>query len=73
MAISRIVKFEIPKHSENLINIVMDKFDESGISTVDMLQYMLDNDINNCMPPRIWTVPLLIFLVTGILILLIIL
>ena len=47
MAISRIVKFEIPKYLENLIGIVIDKFSESGISTVDMLQYMLDNDINN--------------------------
>lgn len=47
MAISRIVKFEIPKYLENLIGIVIDKFNESGISIVDMLQYMLDNDINN--------------------------
>ena len=47
MEISRIVKFEIPKYLENLIGIVIDKFNESGISTVDMLQYMLDNDINN--------------------------
>ena len=47
MAISRIVKFEITKYLENLIGIVIDKFNESGISTVDMLQYMLDNDINN--------------------------
>ena len=47
MAISRIVKFEIPKYLENLIGIVIDKFNESGISTVDMLQYMLDNDFNN--------------------------
>lgn len=47
MAISRIVKFEIPKYLENLKGIVIDKFNESGISTVDMLQYMLDNDINN--------------------------
>lgn len=47
MAIYRIVKFEIPKYLENLIGIVIDKFNESGISTVDMLQYMLDNDINN--------------------------
>lgn len=47
MAISRIVKFEIPKYLENLIGIVIDKFNESGISTVDMLQYMLDNEINN--------------------------
>lgn len=47
MAISRIVKFEIPKYLENLIGIVIDKFNESGINTVDMLQYMLDNDINN--------------------------
>lgn len=47
MAISRIVKFEIPKYLENLIDIVIDKFNKSGISTVDMLQYMLDNDINN--------------------------
>lgn len=47
MAISRIVKFEIPRYLENLIDIVIDKFNESGISTVDMLQYMLDNDINN--------------------------
>ena len=35
MAISRIVKFEIPKYLENLIGIVIDKFNESGISTVD--------------------------------------
>ena len=47
MAISRIVKFEIPKYLENLIGIAIDKFNKSGISTVDMLQYMLDNDINN--------------------------
>ena len=47
MAISRIIKFEIPKYLENLIGIVIDKFNESGISTVDMLKYMLDNDINN--------------------------
>lgn len=47
MANSRIVKFEIPKYLENLIGIVIDKFNESGISTVDMLQYMLNNDINN--------------------------
>lgn len=47
MSISRIVKFEIPKYLENLIGIVIDKFNESGISTVDMLKYMLDNDINN--------------------------
>ena len=47
MDISRIVKFEIPKYLENLIGIVIDKFNESGISTVDMLQYMLNNDINN--------------------------
>ena len=47
MAIFCIVKFEIPKYLENLIDIVIDKFNESGISTVDMLQYMLDNDINN--------------------------
>lgn len=40
MDISRIVKFEIPKYLENLIGIVIDKFNESGISTVDMLQYM---------------------------------
>lgn len=36
MAISRIVKFEIPKYLENLIGIVIDKFNESGISTVDI-------------------------------------
>lgn len=47
MAISRIIKFEIPKYLENLIGIVIDKFNESGISTADMLQYMLDNDINS--------------------------
>ena len=47
MAISRSIKFEIPKYLENLIGIVIDKFNESGISTVNMLQYMLDNDINN--------------------------
>ena len=47
MAISRFVKFEIPRYLENLIDIVIDKFNESGISPVDMLQYMLDNDINN--------------------------
>ena len=47
MAISRIVKFEIPRYLDNLIDIVIDKFNESGISPVDMLQYMLDNDINN--------------------------
>lgn len=45
MAITRIVKFEIPRYLENLI--VIDKFNESGIIPVDMLQYMLDNDINN--------------------------
>ena len=34
MAISRIVKFEIPKYLENLIGIVIDKFNESGISCI---------------------------------------
>ena len=47
MSISRIVKFEIPKYLENLIGIVIDKFNESGISTLDMLKYMLDIYINN--------------------------
>lgn len=47
MVISRIVKFKISKYLENLIGKVIDKFNESGISAVDMLQYMLDNDINN--------------------------
>lgn len=42
----RIVKFEIPQYLEALVDVVIDKFNESGISTVDMLQYMLENDIN---------------------------
>lgn len=42
----RIVKFEIPQYLEALVDVVVEKFNESGISTVDMLQYMLNNDIN---------------------------
>lgn len=42
----RIVKFEIPQYLEALVDVVIDKFNQSGISTVDMLQYMLENDIN---------------------------
>lgn len=43
----RIVEFEIPQYLEALVDVVIDKFNESGISTVDMLQYMLENDIND--------------------------
>lgn len=43
MSDSRIVKFEIPQYLETLVGVVIDKFNESGISTVDMLQ----NDINS--------------------------
>ena len=42
----RLVQFELPIYLEPLVDTVIDKFNESGISTVDMLQYMLDNDIN---------------------------
>lgn len=46
MADLRLVRFEIPPYLKSLVDRVMDKFNESGISTVDMLQYMLENDIN---------------------------
>lgn len=44
---SRIKQFEIPSYLESLVETVIDRFNDSGIRANDMLQYMLDNDINN--------------------------
>ncbi|RDU21916.1 hypothetical protein [Anaerosacchariphilus polymeriproducens] len=46
MADMRGVQFEIPAYLEKFVDLVIDRFNKSGISTVDILQYMLDNDIN---------------------------
>lgn len=40
-------QFEIPKYLELLVDKAIDLFNLSGISCVDMLQYMLEHDINN--------------------------
>ena len=47
MTKSQLNNFEIPTYLVPLVDKVIELFNESGISTVDMLQYMLDNDINN--------------------------
>ena len=47
MTKSRLNNFEVPTYLVPLVDKVIELFNESGISTVDMLQYMLDNDINN--------------------------
>lgn len=44
---SRITQFEIPPYLEPLVETVIDRFNDSGIRADEMLQYMLDNDINN--------------------------
>ena len=43
---SELNNFEIPAYLSPLADKVVDIFNESGISVVDMLEYMLDNDIN---------------------------
>lgn len=40
-------QFEIPKYLELLVDKAIDLFNLSGISCVDMIQYMLEHDINN--------------------------
>lgn len=47
MSGSRLKQFEIPAFLVPLVEKVIDVFNQSGISTVDMLQYMLNNDVNN--------------------------
>lgn len=47
MASIRNIKFKIPCYLESLVDVVIDKFNEFGISKDDMLQYMMENDINN--------------------------
>lgn len=44
---SRIKQFKIPPYLEPLVETVIDRFNDSGIRADEMLQYMLDNDINN--------------------------
>lgn len=44
---SRMKQFEIPPYLESLVETVIDRFNDSGIRADEMLQYMLDNDINN--------------------------
>lgn len=46
-ASARAVSFEIPTYLEPLVEKVVELFNDSGISTVDMLSYMLNHDINN--------------------------
>lgn len=38
-------QFEIPKYLELLVDKAIDLFNLSGISCVDMLQYMLEHDM----------------------------
>lgn len=47
LAFARAVSFEIPAYLETLVEKVIELFNESGISTVNMLTYMLNHDINN--------------------------
>ena len=47
MSASRLKQFEIPAFLDPLVDKVIDLFNQSGISTVDMLQYMMNNDVNN--------------------------
>ncbi|MBQ9885745.1 MAG: hypothetical protein IJM37_02625 [Lachnospiraceae bacterium] len=47
MSASRLKQFEIPAFLDPLVDKVIDLFNQSGISTVDMLRYMLDNDVNS--------------------------
>ena len=47
MSASRLKQFEIPAFLDPLVDTVIDLFNQSGISTVDMLQYMMNNDVNN--------------------------
>lgn len=42
----RMNKFEIPAFLDQLVDKIIDLFNESCISAVDMLQYMLENDVN---------------------------
>lgn len=44
---SRIKQFKIPPYLEPLVETVIDRLNDSGIRADEMLQYMLDNDINN--------------------------
>lgn len=44
---TRVKDFEIPLYLKELVKYVNEKFDESKILANDMLEYMLDNDINN--------------------------
>lgn len=46
MSSFRLKNFNRPEFLDNLIDKVIDLFNETGISTVDMLQYMMENDIN---------------------------
>ena len=46
MSASRLKQFEIPAFLDPLVDKVIDLFNQSGISTVDMLQYMMNNDVN---------------------------
>lgn len=43
----RLTRFEIPSYLEPLVDIVVERFNAAEISTADMLNYMLNNDINN--------------------------
>ena len=44
---ARLTKFEIPVYLEPLVDLVVEKFNDSKIPADDMLNYMLLNDINN--------------------------
>lgn len=46
MSHSRLQKFKAPEFLNPLIDYIVDTFNRYKISTVDMLQYMLENDIN---------------------------
>ena len=52
---SRIKQFEIPPYLESLVETVIDRFNDSGIRADEMLQYMLDNDINNWIHYYVYT------------------
>lgn len=44
---ARLTKFEIPVYLEALVDLVVEKFNDSKINAADMLNYMLQNDINH--------------------------
>lgn len=44
---ARLAKFKIPDYLEPLVDVVVEKFNDSKIPADDMLNYMLVNDINN--------------------------